>query len=324
MFNSEELLIKQGAEAKLYKSKFCNKECIIKERFPKLYRHPILDKYLTQQRLRSESRCIAKCRSLGISTPSLYFVDTNQNRIYMEYISNSITAKHYIDKLNSTYSEMSEIYKSLLMKLSLIIGQLIFKMHSANITHGDLTTSNILIKLDPLNITDSSETMESCSNSDSFMSTSIDTNNTHKKTDEISLVSATDTITTIDMQTNSDTKLSSTHLLTECFSNEQMDMQSEGSIRMLSGINSTNENIHLNEPEIVLIDFGLSNTESTVEDKAVDLYVLERALLSSHPRAFFLFAEILEAYSADYDSTIDVINKFNEVRLRGRKRTMVG
>ena len=32
----------------------------------------------------------------------------------------------------------------------------------------------------------------------------------------------------------------------------------------------------------IMIDFGLSFTSSLAEDKAVDLYVLERALLSLH------------------------------------------
>ena len=34
---------------------------------------------------------------------------------------------------------------------------------------------------------------------------------------------------------------------------------------------------------LYFIDFGLSFQRNTVEDKAVDLYVLERAFLSSHP-----------------------------------------
>lgn len=32
-----------------------------------------------------------------------------------------------------------------------------------------------------------------------------------------------------------------------------------------------------------LIDFGLASTSSSVEDKAVDMYVLERAFVSTHP-----------------------------------------
>jgi len=34
---------------------------------------------------------------------------------------------------------------------------------------------------------------------------------------------------------------------------------------------------------LVLIDFGLSYSSTLLEDKAVDLYVLERAFLSTHP-----------------------------------------
>ena len=44
-------------------------------------------------------------------------------------------------------------------------------------------------------------------------------------------------------------------------------------------------NLHLQSITIslkVLIDFGLSFTSTLPEDKAVDLYVLERALLSMH------------------------------------------
>lgn len=34
-----------------------------------------------------------------------------------------------------------------------------------------------------------------------------------------------------------------------------------------------------------MIDFGLSFNSDLVEDRAVDLYVLERAFLSSHPES---------------------------------------
>ena len=35
--------------------------------------------------------------------------------------------------------------------------------------------------------------------------------------------------------------------------------------------------------QIALIDFGLSYVKNSAEDKAVDLYVLERAFVSTHP-----------------------------------------
>ena len=46
----------------------------------------------------------------------------------------------------------------------------------------------------------------------------------------------------------------------------------------------------------VLIDFGLAYTSTLVEDKAVDLYVLERAFASTHPQSEPLFAGVLAAY----------------------------
>lgn len=35
--------------------------------------------------------------------------------------------------------------------------------------------------------------------------------------------------------------------------------------------------------DVVLIDFGLGAMKPSIEDKAVDLYVLERAFVSTHP-----------------------------------------
>ena len=46
----------------------------------------------------------------------------------------------------------------------------------------------------------------------------------------------------------------------------------------------------------MLIDFGLAYTSTLVEDKAVDLYVLERAFVSTHPDSEPMFFAVLEAY----------------------------
>lgn len=40
--------------------------------------------------------------------------------------------------------------------------------------------------------------------------------------------------------------------------------------------------------EAVLIDFGLGMMKPTIEDKAVDLYVLERAFISTHPGSEYM------------------------------------
>jgi len=80
-----------------------------------------------------------------------------------------------------------------------------------------------------------------------------------------------------------------------------------------------------NKLNISLIDFGLSHVDTSTEDKGVDLYVLERAITSTHSSIPWFFDVILKSYqdsnTHDGDKTME---KFEEVRLRGRKRTMVG
>ena len=61
------ILVKQGAEARLYESEFYGRPCMIKERFKKNYRHPTLDSSLTTQRLKSEVRANLRCRMAGNS-----------------------------------------------------------------------------------------------------------------------------------------------------------------------------------------------------------------------------------------------------------------
>uniref|UniRef100_A0A224Z4B9 non-specific serine/threonine protein kinase n=1 Tax=Rhipicephalus zambeziensis TaxID=60191 RepID=A0A224Z4B9_9ACAR len=78
-------------------------------------------------------------------------------------------------------------------------------------------------------------------------------------------------------------------------------------------------------PLIYVIDFGLSFTSETVEDKGVDLYVLERAFLSAHPGIEVFFPRLLDSYSRNYpQKAANIRKKFEEVKQRGRKRTMVG
>ncbi|CAI8500724.1 unnamed protein product [Hanseniaspora opuntiae] len=65
-----------------------------------------------------------------------------------------------------------------------------------------------------------------------------------------------------------------------------------------------------------------------VEDKGVDLYVLERAIMSTHS----LYAEkynewIMQGYKDSFDNEDNlkqVLKRFEEVRQRGRKRSMLG
>ncbi len=76
--------------------------------------------------------------------------------------------------------------------------------------------------------------------------------------------------------------------------------------------------------EIILIDFGLASQSVQEEDRAVDLYVLESAFGSTHPRAESLFVELLRAYGESFKGANVVLKKLEDVRMRGRKRSMLG
>lgn len=58
-------LLKQGAEARVYRAHFLGKPTIVKQRFPKRYRHPTLDEKLTHRRTTQEVRSILRCRKAG-------------------------------------------------------------------------------------------------------------------------------------------------------------------------------------------------------------------------------------------------------------------
>jgi tRNA A-37 threonylcarbamoyl transferase component Bud32 len=47
---------------------------------------------------------------------------------------------------------------------------------------------------------------------------------------------------------------------------------------------------------LFVIDFGLSMVSNKLEDKAVDIYVLKKAFISTHPGSEDLFDRVLEAY----------------------------
>ena len=90
------------------------------------------------------------------------------------------------------------------------------------------------------------------------------------------------------------------------------------------------------EGEVVLIDFGLALQSAADEDRAVDLYVLERAFGSTHPREEHLFPEVITAYQrtmnelggsvkgAKLGAGDVVVRRLEDVRMRGRKKSMIG
>ncbi|OLY80015.1 TP53-regulating kinase [Smittium mucronatum] len=87
----------------------------------------------------------------------------------------------------------------------------------------------------------------------------------------------------------------------------------------------TTSNMIFNENEgLVLIDFGLGFSSDLAEDKAVDLYVFERALISTTPDCDDFLDSFYKSYSSISTKSKGVLDRLQDVRIRGRKRDMTG
>ncbi|CAM6094781.1 unnamed protein product [Calypogeia fissa] len=89
-------------------------------------------------------------------------------------------------------------------------------------------------------------------------------------------------------------------------------------------LTTSNMLLQADSNKLVMIDFGLAFTSSLPEDKAVDLYVLERALIALHSSNGDIIKLVLASYKQSSKLWSSTMNKLAAVRLRGRKRAMVG
>lgn len=121
--------ISSGAEAIIY----LDKDKVIKHRVAKSYRIPELDKKIIKQRTKSETKILIKTKNI-LNAPKVY-PSKEENTIAMDYIKG--------DKLSQKLDSYPKLKQERIM---LNLGKIIGKLHREHIIHGDLTTSNILLK----------------------------------------------------------------------------------------------------------------------------------------------------------------------------------
>ena len=129
-------ILYQGAEAIIYLGEYQGRASIIKHRIPKSYRPTELDIKLRKFRTRREAKILRKARTT-ISCPEIFRVDDRDMEIIMEYID-GLTLKKITEEASSLTMEINMLYTKL--------GENIGKLHSIGIIHGDLTTSNIIVR----------------------------------------------------------------------------------------------------------------------------------------------------------------------------------
>jgi TP53 regulating kinase-like protein len=128
-------IIKRGAEAILY----LDNNHLVKERIKKNYRLNQIDSKLRKNRTKREAKLISEARRCGVGTPRIVSVEEKNNKILMEYID----GKRLKEFLNETNDENRE-------NTAENVGKSVGLLHKHGIVHGDLTTSNMILKDDKI------------------------------------------------------------------------------------------------------------------------------------------------------------------------------
>ncbi len=80
----------------------------------------------------------------------------------------------------------------------------------------------------------------------------------------------------------------------------------------------TTSNMLLDGERIVVIDFSLGSKSSELEDKGVDMHLLEEAFHSAHYKRSELYEAVKDSYVKNYAGGADVLKKVKEIEKRGR------
>jgi len=136
---TSENVIYQGAEAKIITSKHLDSDVVLKKRIPKKYRINEIDDRLISYRTKEEAKLMMESRKSGVSVPIIYDVDLKKGIITMEHVK----GKRVKDILN----DLSEKERQ---NLCMKIGESIANLHKNDIIHGDITTSNMILKDDQI------------------------------------------------------------------------------------------------------------------------------------------------------------------------------
>ncbi|MBU0532471.1 Kae1-associated serine/threonine protein kinase [Candidatus Micrarchaeota archaeon] len=113
----------RGAEAVLHKTSLLGKPVVIKERIAKAYRDKNLDEKLRRERTRGEARLLHKAKIAGVACPTV--LEVEEFAITMSFIAGK--------RPEMNNEEAKEA------------GELLAKLHTSDIIHGDYTPANLFV-----------------------------------------------------------------------------------------------------------------------------------------------------------------------------------
>jgi TP53 regulating kinase and related kinases len=132
---SEEPPIARGAEASIRRVDWLGFAAILKERDTKSYRPKALDERLRKERTRNEARLLVDARRAGVRTPLVYDVDLAKGRLVLEELAGA-TLKELLAQSGDDDRPLAAPIQA--------FGRAVGRLHAAGISHGDLTSSNVL------------------------------------------------------------------------------------------------------------------------------------------------------------------------------------
>ena len=127
--------LSRGAEASLRAVEWMGFPALLKDRDVKHYRPKALDDRLRRERTRNEVRLLVDARKVGVRTPIVYDVDLVKHRIVLEQLPGRTLKEMLEDPAVPPESLVAAVRR---------FGETLGQLHAGGISHGDLTSSNVL------------------------------------------------------------------------------------------------------------------------------------------------------------------------------------
>ena len=125
-----------GAEAEVWRGTWFGKQAVRKQRRPRSWRHADLDHRLGVRRMTSEARLLIRLRKLGLPVPAVWDLDLEGGQLVLQWLP----GRTLIEILNDDDSDEHHIEAVLKS-----VGSAVRMLHREAITHGDLSSNNMLI-----------------------------------------------------------------------------------------------------------------------------------------------------------------------------------
>ena len=125
-----------GAEAEVWRGTWFGKQAVRKQRRPRSWRHADLDHRLGVRRMTSEARLLIRLRKCGLPVPAVWDLDLDGGQLVLEWLP----GRTLIEVLNDENTEPQTAEFALKS-----VGSAVRHLHREAMTHGDLSTNNVLI-----------------------------------------------------------------------------------------------------------------------------------------------------------------------------------